>query len=324
MVEKTVWQLFEEMDQDENISLAVSMPDVKVLRLEDGSGDGFMTVYRILDGVYLMYNDLHMMTYDTGFQQKQTVLAIDHTGEGRFEHRSPDGRFYYHERGQLMLDRRVHHAGKVTLPLCHYHGITIGFELGVAEKSIREAMPQLGLDLRSIADRFCPDDNPHLYSTDERLESIFEQLYRLPAKVEIDYLKIKVLEILVFLSTWQPEHKEIEQQYFYRDQVEKVKAIHDLITEDSAHHYTLSELSEKFSITETAMKKCFHAVYGTSIYAYTKAYRLQKAALLLKQERELSIAEIALKAGYSSHSKFSEAFRRQFSLTPQEYRIQNQ
>ncbi len=41
------------------------------------------------------------------------------------------------------------------------------------------------------------------------------------------------------------------------------------------------------------MKKCFHGVYGDSVYAYMKKYRLQVAERLLK-ESQATVGEIAL------------------------------
>ncbi len=38
----------------------VETEDCKVLRMNDPSGDGLMTIYRVFDGVYLIYNDFHM------------------------------------------------------------------------------------------------------------------------------------------------------------------------------------------------------------------------------------------------------------------------
>lgn len=320
---KNVWEMFDSITDDGMISLSVSNDEAKVLKINNETGDGFLTIYRILPGVYLMYNDLHLMKCVSTFQTNETILAIDHCREGRIEHRTKDNKLLYTlEPGKLLMDRRVHHEGNVTLPLCHFHGITISFELGMAEDSIRKAMPELGLDIAEIADRYCKGDTPVEYECSSQLEAVFAPLYQLPGKVEIDYLKIKVLEVLIFLSKWKPEENRDGRQYFYRSQIEKIRAVHKLMTGDITEHYTISELSKRFEITETALKQCFKAVYGTSIYAYMKAYRLQQAALMLTDNRKMDISEIAMKTGYSSHSKFTEAFRKQFSLTPHQYRNQ--
>lgn len=321
MTAESVWEMFDNITDDGSISLSVSNKDVKVLRISDETGDGSLTIYRILPGVYLMYNDLHLMKCVSTFQANETILAIDHSREGRIEHRTKGNKLLYTlEPGKLLMDRRVHHEGNVTLPLCHFHGITISFELGLAEESIRNAIPGLKLDITEIANRYCKTDTPVEYECSSQLEAVFAPLYQLPGKVEIDYLKIKVFEVLIFLSKWEPEENRDERQYFYRSQVEKIRAIHEFMTGNITEHHTISELSKRFDIAETALKQCFKAVYGTSIYSYMKAYKLQRAALLLVNNKEMDISEIAMQTGYSSHSKFTQAFKKQFSITPHQYR----
>lgn len=67
------------------------------------------------------------------------------------------------------------------------------------------------------------------------------------------------------------------------------------------------------------MKKCFKGVYGDSIYAYTKKYRLQVAERLLK-ESTLTIGEIAAQIGYLNPNKFTSAFSDEYGMSPKVYR----
>ena len=68
------------------------------------------------------------------------------------------------------------------------------------------------------------------------------------------------------------------------------------------------------------MKRCFKAIYGNTIGGWLLQYRMNQAAVMLQQQRKLSITEIAGKVGYDSPSKFSIAFRRVMGLSPTEYR----
>ena len=63
-------------------------------------------------------------------------------------------------------------------------------------------------------------------------------------------------------------------------------------------HFTLEELSAKFEIPLTSMKKCFKGVYGMPVHTYMREYRVHVAADLLRQTN-LSIAEISERVGYS-------------------------
>lgn len=111
----------------------------------------------------------------------------------------------------------------------------------------------------------------------------------------------------------------VERPYFYKTQVEKVKAIMAFMTEEPERHFTMEELSEKFDISTSALKQCFKGVYGTAIYTYMRNYRMDLAASLLTQTDE-PITVIAGKVGYTNTSKFSEAFKKVKGKTPLEYR----
>ena len=113
---------------------------------------------------------------------------------------------------------------------------------------------------------------------------------------------------------------ETAPPYFYKTQVEKVRAIHDFLTGHIAENFTQDELSRRFDIPMTQMKNCFRSVYGSAIGAWLTDYRMNMAAELLINRRELGIAEIGGKVGYDNAGKFTEAFKRIMKLTPTEYR----
>lgn len=158
-----------------------------------------------------------------------------------------------------------------------------------------------------------------LYGVAE-VEHIFGELYRVPEKIRIPYFKVKILELLLYLDTMTIPGTVGERPYFYRTQVEKVKAIRRFLAEHISEHYTQEALSHRFDIPMTAMKTCFRSVYGTSIGSRLAGYRMNAAAELLLRERELSIAEIGGRVGYDNAGKFTVAFKKIMKLTPSEYR----
>ena len=137
------------------------------------------------------------------------------------------------------------------------------------------------------------------------------------------YFRIKTLELLLYLDALELP-AESEKPYFYKTQVEKMKAIHRLLTGDLERHYTITELSRRFSIPTTALKECFKSVYGQPINTYMRCLRMDRAALLLRQEPHAGVAEIAGRVGYDSASKFAAAFKAVKGKTPLEYRREGQ
>lgn len=252
--------LFERLDDagfGSNVHEVAAEADCRVLRLEDASGEGFMTMYRVFDGIYLMYNDFHLKSCISEYQNAETVLCIDHCREGRIEHQNSVGGRYYMEAGDLRIDRRVHHEGNVHLPLSHYHGLTIGFVKGDAEISLKREMPSVQVDLDALSQKFCPDSKEFLLRANEPLNMIFTQLYRTPKSIRQDYFKLKITELLLLLSTLDPSEFAEERQYFPAQQTEKIKEIHALLTGDLGRNYTIDELSRKFEIPSASLRKIF-------------------------------------------------------------------
>ena len=224
------WKMFRGADFGDNIEEVVETEECKVLRLNDPSGDGLMTIYRVFDGVYLMYNDFHLAHCYSRFTSCANLLCIDHCREGRMEHRTEQDLHYYIEAGDMRVDRRVHHTGDVDFPLSHYHGITIGFFMEQAEKAIDEEMPTISVDIASLAQKFCSGDRLYILRQNSAIEHIFSELYHVPSKIRMDYFKIKVMELLVFLGALELVDYRDERPYFYSSQIEKIKSVHKLLT----------------------------------------------------------------------------------------------
>lgn len=303
-----------------NVHEVAAEGECRVLRLDDKTGEGFMTMYRVMDGVYLMYNDFHLSSCTSEYQNAETVLCIDHCREGRIEHENDLGSRYYMEAGDLRIDRRVHHEGSIHLPLSHYHGITIGFVQGAAERSLKSCYPSLDIDIKAIGERFCPDKREFLLRANEPLNMLFSQLYSTPKSIRIDYYRVKISELLLLLTTIDPTACSTERQYFPASQTEKIKNIQSLMTSELHENFTVEELSKRFDLPPATLRNVFKAVYGSPIYRYIKSYKMKAAAAMLISDRSLTIGEISQRLGYDNASKFSAAFKDVMGVTPHAYR----
>ena len=150
------------------------------------------------------------------------------------------------------------------------------------------------------------------YCMEGRCECVFEQN-------EYGYIRVKILELLLVLTGFDLKKNNSEHVYFSDVQIDAIKQVHAFLKGHYRGHYTIEELSVRFKMSPTVLKKCFKGVYGNSVYAYMKKYRLQMAERLLK-ENKLTIGEIALQIGYQNPNKFTSAFRTEYGMTPTEYR----
>lgn len=301
-------------------NLMAQSGDYSVYQFRNETGEGTITFYEVFPGVALSYNDFHMRYYDSSFQPGRDVFCIDHCREGRLEYTAKDDAYSYVEAGDLKLDRRLTHTGRFEMPLAHYHGITVSFDMEAACRSLPLEIKDFPVDLRSLQKKYCKGVYPMVLHAACSIEHIFGELYAVPEKIRQPYFKIKILELLLYLEALEVPETEGEKPYFYKTQVEKVKAIREFLVQNLEETVTQEELSRRFEIPLTTMKQCFKSMYGTSIGAWIMHYRMNQAAVYLKKEPSMSVAEIAGRVGYDSPSKFAAAFRKVMGMPPSEYR----
>ena len=291
-----------------------------VYQFRNETGEGTITIYEVFPGVSLSYNDFHIRYYDSEFKPDRALFCIDHCREGRLEYPAADDAYSYVEAGDLKLDRRLTHTGHFEMPLSHYHGAMVSFDMDAACRSLPQEIKDFPVNLRALQEKFCGGIYPYVVHGAGSIEHIFGELYAVPEKIKRSYFKIKILELLLYLEALELPENPVEKPYFYRTQVEKAKAVQQFLVGHMDENFTQEEMSRRFDIPLTPLKNCFKSVFGASIGSYLLEYRMNQAAVFLRTKREMSVAEIAGCVGYDSPSKFAAAFRRKMGMTPMDYR----
>lgn len=110
-----------------------------------------------------------------------------------------------------------------------------------------------------------------------------------------------------------------ERPQFTENHVEKIRMIHEFLSENLSERITIDDLSKRFAMNPTTLKSVFKDVYGESVAAHMKIHRMRKAAGLLSSS-DMSVGEVARSVGYGSQSKFSAVFGELYGVSPREYR----
>ena len=291
-----------------------------VYQMKNETGDGTATYYEVYPGMGVIYNDFHMASCPPRRFDNTHNISIHHCREGRIEWEVSNGAYLYLASGDIMLDSSATENNHCSFPVSHYHGITVTISVPEAVEGLGDLLSLFSIDLEQIEQQFALKTRPFIMHGNSVPDHVISELYQVPDNIRLEYLRVKILELLVTLKTVDPTVLGVERPYFYKTQVEKVKAIRRFWAEHISEHYTQEALSHRFDIPMTAMKTCFRSVYGTSIGSWLAGYRMNAAAELLLREQELSIAEIGGRVGYDNAGKFTVAFKKIMKLTPSEYR----
>ena len=206
----------------------------------------------------------------------------------------------------------------LTFPNNRYQGLSIYIDLPKASGNPPDLLENSTIFETVLPKKFCQNDSPVFLAGNEQTESIFSAFYNQPETLTLPYQKIKVLELLLYLTKMEftPQSKLVEYQF---ELTETIRKIHDQLLQHMEQRITIEELSKQYLINQTTLKNVFKSVYGTSIAAHIKEHRMRQAAYMLI-ESNMNIAEIAQAVGYDSQSKFTTAFKAYFKVLPREYR----
>ncbi|MFN6479116.1 AraC family transcriptional regulator [Nostoc sp. DedQUE07] len=135
------------------------------------------------------------------------------------------------------------------------------------------------------------------------------------------YLEAKVLELLTLqIAQWRENNLLLERSLYFRpDEIERLHHAKAILNQKLQHPPSLLNLARQIGLNDFKLKRGFREIFGTTVCGYVQSLRLEQAQQLLLGTN-LTIAEIASQVGYESISHFGYLFKRQFGVTPRDYR----
>ena len=290
-----------------------------IYRSQDSTGDCEVTVYPVFSGIELVYYDVHMQSCDINLAKGREMLIITHCQEGRIEFEYKNGEYLYLASGDLSIQKNTENIRHRYCPLSHYHGVSVAIDMNRVPRCFSCILDDVFVSPEELEMKFCSEKPYSIMRENISIEHIFSELYSVPENIRKGYHKVKVLELLLFLSGLEYKGESEERRYFSRSQVTAAKGAKKYLLAHLDEHITITELADMLGISSTSLKICFKGVYGDTINGYITNCKMQKAASLLKNT-DKSVLEIAGIVGYNNGSKFAGAFRRVMNKSPNEYR----
>ncbi len=303
---------------DKDAKILCRNEDCIVYQKKNEEGELVITEYQVFSGIWLCYKDAHIQSFTYPASYPPGVLEITHCREGRFEYEAGE-HFFYLSAGDISVCKSKEGGAVVYCPTQHYHGISIIIDPAYAPPCLSCFLEDVNVSPAGLLKKFCKDDNYFIMRSTARLEHVFSELYCVPQDMQKGYFKVKILELLMFLSSLDADFSGTRLRSCSKAQAELAKQVCRFINAHMDTRLTVEQLAAQFFVSPAQLRKCFYSVYGESIYAYIRAYKMRSAAFCLITTGR-TVAEIAGAFGYDNSSKFSKAFRDVMGVSPTEYR----
>ena len=277
-------------------------------------GEVKITRYPVFPGITISYGDLHAAAWVPEESAAGDCLEISHCREGRMEYDRGEDCFFLAE-GDLAVLHRTGSGGEIRFPTGHYHGITVTLDPSRAPDCLSCFLEGVDVRPQALMQRFCAGDGCFVARSSLRVAHIFSELYSVPEGIRQGYFKVKILELLLFLSVWEGEPRQSCSQ----SQVNLVRQVNAFWQTEPERRWTLPQLAARFGVSPSRLEGSFRSVYGMPPGACLRAWRMRRAAELLRST-DRSVLEIAGELGYDNGSKFAKAFRDVLGVSPSAYR----
>lgn len=271
--------------------------------------------YAVFPGITLTYNRI----FCSGglLPGEHGELVIDHCRDGRVEY-AAGGALFFLSAGDLLISKPSS-ARECFFPQRHYEGVSICIDTAAAPKCLSCLLEDVKVSPAHLAEKFCAAGRTYAARSDASIAHIFSELYAVPDAIRLGYCKVKILELLLFLSALDIRKNEAETHILVPSQLMLARRVSAYLASRMDERITLDMLSQEFHVSGTSIKNSFKAVYGESLYAYVRTQKMRAAAERLA-ETDLSVLTVAGEFGYDNASKFAKAFRDVFGVNPAEYR----
>ncbi len=286
-----------------------------VYSVESTDGKVIMTSYPVFPGIDIIYNDIHASSYSIQHKADTDLTQINHCREGRIEYQYGVD-CYFLAPGDLSISKRNASGDTFIFPTGHYHGISVTIDPTRAPDCLSCFLQDVNVRPNLLIEKFCPDSAYFSARSSASIEHVFSELYNVPEEIRKGYFKVKVMELLLFLSALPIKN---ERKSYTRSHVKLAKAIGDYLMSNTENKITVSDLSEHFGASVSLINSSFRGVYGISPAAFLRAQKMHSAAELLRNT-DRTVLDIASQFGYDNSSKFAKAFRDVIGVPPNMYR----
>ena len=285
-------------------------------------GTGICMDYSLFSGIDLIFMDFNCSHTFREPMVNRDILDIRHYRQGRVEFEFQNQKVFHMRENEFCINTLANMPASYSFPFEKCSGVSLVIDRDSIDSSTIHQFSLYGIDIRNLGEHLELDIHWYICKTPENLHHIFDELYEAKGKESATYFRIKILELLYHVQKLRSEDR-YAAVYYSKEHIEIVKRARKLLIGDLETKIPLESLIAGENISMVTFQAIFKQIYGDSPYTHLKKYKMNCAAVRLREGKE-SISEIAVSLGYSNASKFSKAFQDAFGLLPKDYRRQKQ
>ena len=302
---------------DKNAKLISRKPGCSVISYQC-NGTGILYDYSIFPGIDLIFMDFNCSDIFDEPNEMRNVLEIRHYQEGRVEFEFEGDKVFHLQQDEFCVNGMLNMPARYSFPFDYCSGLSLVLDKNSMTEVTRSQLALFQIDISVLEEDLDTAHQWYICKTPPSMCHVFEELYAAKEHETSQYFRIKVLELLYHDTKLRKEDR-VAATYYAREHIEIVKRVRKAMLKDLSRSTPLEQFLRGEAISTVTFQTIFKQIYGRSPYAYLKHYRMNSAAVQLRESNE-SINQIALSLGYSNASKFARAFRDVFGVLPKDYR----
>lgn len=302
---------------DKNAKLISRKPGCSVISYQC-NGTGILYDYSIFPGIDLIFMDFNCSDIFDEPNEMRNVLEIRHYQEGRVEFEFEGDKVFHLQQDEFCVNGMLNMPARYSFPFDYCSGLSLVLDKNSMTEVTRSQLALFQIDISVLEEDLDTAHQWYICKTPPSMCHVFEELYAAKEHEASQYFRIKVLELLYHATKLRKEDR-VAATYYAREHIEIVKRVRKAMLKDLSRSTPLEQFLRGEAISTVTFQTIFKQIYGRSPYAYLKHYRMNSAAVQLRESNE-SINQIALSLGYSNASKFARAFRDVFGVLPKDYR----
>jgi AraC family transcriptional regulator, transcriptional activator of pobA len=150
------------------------------------------------------------------------------------------------------------------------------------------------------------------------IDLLAEETRRPPDPRSVDLQRHFLAALLLWLERWY-ESARIEHRDADDPNLQLYRRFSDVLERDYARHHDAPHYADVLGVPQSALSRALANVTGRTTKELITDRRMLEAARLLRFS-EMSVGEVAFRAGYSDPLYFSRAFKREYGEAPSAYR----